>query len=86
MLKTALAGACVVTVIVWSAFCALTVSVDLRRRVVVRVAGLVVLTEQVPVPLVIVNVAPVFEQAPELEKVTALPEPPPVAATPKLVL
>ncbi len=36
-------------------------------------------------PLVIVNVAPVFEQAPELEKVTALPEPPPVAATPKLV-
>ena len=32
-------------------------------------------------PLVIVNVAPVFEQAPLLEKVTALPEPPPVAAT-----
>ena len=44
------------------------------------------MTEQVPVPLVIVNVAPVFEQAPELEKVTALPEPPPVAATPKLEL
>ena len=36
-------------------------------------------------PLVIVNVAPVFEQAPALEKVTALPEPPPVAATEKLV-
>ena len=30
--------------------------------------------------------APVFEQAPALENVTALPEPPPVAATPKLVL
>ena len=27
VLKTALAGACVVTVIVWSAFCAFTVSV-----------------------------------------------------------
>ena len=35
-------------------------------------------------PLVIVNVSPVFEQAPELEKVTALPEPPPLAATEKL--
>ena len=32
-------------------------------------------------PLVIVNVAPVFEHAPALENVTALPEPPPVAAT-----
>ena len=31
-----------------------------------------------------VNVAPTFEHAPELEKVTALPEPPPVAATVKL--
>jgi len=39
------------------------------------------MTEQVPVPLVIVNVSPVLEQAPELEKVTGLPEPPPVAAT-----
>ena len=37
-------------------------------------------------PLVIVNVAPVFEQAPPLENVTGLPEPPPVAATVKLVL
>ena len=37
-------------------------------------------------PLVIVNVAPVLEQAPALENVTALPEPPPVAATVKLVL
>ena len=36
-------------------------------------------------PLVIVNVAPLFEQAPEPENVTALPEPPPEAATPKLV-
>jgi hypothetical protein len=44
------------------------------------------LTEQVPVPLVIVKLAPVFEQAPLLEKVTALPEPPPVATTEKPVL
>ena len=36
-------------------------------------------------PLVIVKVAPVFEQAPLLENVTGLPEPPPVAATVKLV-
>ena len=36
-------------------------------------------------PLVIVNVAPAFEQEPLLENVTALPEPPPVAATVKLV-
>jgi hypothetical protein len=39
------------------------------------------LTEQVPLPLVMVNVAPVFEQEPALENVTAFPEPPPVAAT-----
>ena len=32
-------------------------------------------------PLVIVNVAPEFEQPPVLEKVTGFPEPPPVAAT-----
>jgi len=38
------------------------------------------------VPLVIVNVAPLLLQPPLLEKVTAFPEPPPVAATPKLVL
>ena len=36
---------------------------------------------QVPVPLVIVKVAPLFVQAPLLEKVTGFPEPPPVAAT-----
>ena len=36
-------------------------------------------------PLVIVKVSPVFEQEPALEKVTALPEPPPLAATEKLV-
>jgi hypothetical protein len=33
-----------------------------------------------------VNVAPEFEQPPPLEKVTALPEPPPVAATVNRVL
>jgi hypothetical protein len=38
---------------------------------------------QVPVPLVIVNVSPAFEHAPLLENVTALPEPPPLAATEK---
>jgi hypothetical protein len=43
-------------------------------------------TLQVPVPLVIVNAAAVFVQAPELEKVTGLAEPPPLAATLKLVL
>ena len=37
-------------------------------------------------PLVIVNVSPTFVQAPLLEKVTGLPEPPPLAATEKLVL
>ena len=37
-----------------------------------------------PAPLVIVNVVPEFEQAPALENVTGLPEPPPVAATVKL--
>ena len=39
------------------------------------------LTLQVPAPLVIVNVAPLFVHAPALENVTGLPEPPPVAAT-----
>jgi hypothetical protein len=43
------------------------------------------MTEQVPVPLVIWNVLPVFEQAPLLENVTGFPEPPPVAETAKLV-
>ena len=37
-----MAGAWVVTVIVWLAFCAVTSSSDLRRSVVVRVARLVV--------------------------------------------
>ncbi|TML51736.1 MAG: hypothetical protein E6G16_06795 [Actinobacteria bacterium] len=44
------------------------------------------LTWQVVVPLVIVNVAPEFEQPPPLENVTGLPEPPPVAATENCVL
>ena len=44
---------------------------DLRRRVVVRAAAWSYRTEHVPVPLVIVNVAPEFEQVPELENVTA---------------
>ena len=44
------------------------------------------MTEQAVVPLVIVNVAPVLEQPPLLENVTAFPEPPPVAATEKPVL
>ena len=44
------------------------------------------MTVQVPVPLVIVKFAPVFEHEPLLENVTGLPEPPPVAATEKPVL
>ena len=44
------------------------------------------MTEQAVVPLVIVNVAPVFEQPPLLENVTGLPDPPPVAVTEKPVL
>ena len=43
-------------------------------------------TEQAVVPLVIVKVAPLFEQPPLLENVTGLPEPPPVAATENPVL
>ena len=74
------------TVIVWLGLLRSHRFGHLRRGVVVRVARLVVADVQVPVPLVIVNVAPVFEQAPALEKVTGLPEAPPVAATPKLVL
>jgi hypothetical protein len=38
------------------------------------------------VPLVIVNVPTVLLQAPELENVTGLLEPPPLAATEKLEL
>ena len=37
-------------------------------------------------PLVIVKLSAVFEQEPALEKLTALPEPPPLAATEKPVL
>jgi hypothetical protein len=44
------------------------------------------ITEQVPVPLVIVKVAPELVHTPELVKVTAFPLAPPVAATVKLVL
>ena len=39
------------------------------------------MTVQVVVPLVMVNVAPEFEQPPPLENMTGLPEPPPVAPT-----
>ena len=42
------------------------------------------MTEQAPVPLVIVKLAPVFEQEPELENVTAPPGA--VAATEKPLL
>ena len=57
---------------------------DLRRRVVVRVARLVVPAPcRSPVPLVIVNVTPTFEQTPALENATAPAGA--VAATPKLV-
>ena len=44
------------------------------------------ITEQVPVPLVMVYVAPELLHSPELVKVTGLPLAPPVAATVKLLL
>jgi hypothetical protein len=44
------------------------------------------MTEHVPVPLVIVYVAPELLHDPALVNTTALPLPPPVAATVKLLL
>jgi hypothetical protein len=44
------------------------------------------ITEHVPVPLVIVYVAPALLHDPELVKTTGFPLPPPVAATVKLLL
>ena len=44
------------------------------------------MTVQLPEPLVIVNVAPLFEHEPLLLNVTGFPEPPPVAAIVKLEL
>ena len=69
--KTADNGACVETAIVWSAFCALTTSTTCGAALKFALPAWSYLTEHVPVPLVIVNVDPEFEQAPELEKVTA---------------
>jgi hypothetical protein len=43
------------------------------------------ITEQVPVPLVMVYVAPALLHAPALVNVTAFPLAPPVAATVKLL-
>src|SRR5262245_60481668 len=71
--NTALAGACVVTVIAWAAFCALTVSTTCGAAVWFASPAWSYFTVQVPVPLVIVNVAPVFEQLPALENVTGPP-------------
>ena len=73
--KTADAGACVVTLIVWLAFCASRLD-DLRRRVVVRVAGLVVLHRAGAGAARHRERRAEFEQAPELENVTAPPEAP----------
>src|SRR3954451_11219114 len=70
----------------WAAFAAFTVSTTCGAALKVASPAWSYRTEQVPVPLVIVNVAPVFVHEPELENVTGLPEPPPVAATLKLAL
>ena len=64
-------GACVDTVIVWSALSALTESTTCGAALKFALPAWSYLTEHVPVPLVIVNTAPEFEQAPELEKATA---------------
>ena len=69
--KSADDGACVDTVIDWSAFCALTVSTTCGAALKFALPAWSYRTEHDPVPLVIVNTAPEFEQAPELEKVTA---------------
>ena len=79
----ALAGAWVVTLIVWFTFCAATDSTTSGAALYVPLPGWSYFTTQVPVPLVSVNVLPAFEQAPELVKLTAPPGA--VAPTPKLV-
>jgi hypothetical protein len=71
--NTALAGACVVTEIAWLAFTADTDSTTCGAASKVASPAWSYITWQVPVPLVIVNVAPTFEHAPPLEKTTAPP-------------
>src|SRR4029079_2124665 len=71
--KTAVPGACVVTVIVWSAFCAVSDSVTSGAALQLRLPARSYLTWQAVVPLVIVKVAPECEQPPLFEKVTGLP-------------
>ena len=63
-------GACDETAIVWLAFCALTASTTCGAGLKFALPAWSNPTEHVPVPLVIVNVDPEFEQAPELEKTT----------------
>src|SRR5262249_10903942 len=80
--NAALAGACWLTAIVCAAFCAVTDSTTCGAGLMAAPPGWSYRTEHVPVPLVIVNVAPTFEHAPALENTT---EPPgAVAATEKL--
>ena len=71
--KMADSGACVETLIVWAAFWALTTSTTCGAALKAALPAWSNLTEHVPVPLVIVNIAPEFEQAPALENVTAPP-------------
>src|SRR5262249_37270579 len=81
--NTAFAGACVPTVIVWLAFCALTVSTTCGAALWLASPAWSYFTLHVPLPLVLANAAPAFVQAPELENETAPPGA--VAATPKPV-
>ena len=68
--------------IAWSAFRALTTSTTCGAALKAAPPAWSNRAEHVPVPLVIVNVDPELEQAPELEKTTAPPGA--VAATEKL--
>jgi len=66
-------GACVSTVIVWFAFCAVTVSTTCGAGLNVASPGWSYRTEHAVVPDVIVNVAPEFEHPPADEYVTGPP-------------
>jgi hypothetical protein len=82
--KAAPDGACDDTEIVWLNFVAVTDSTTCGASSYSVLPAWSYFTEHVPVPVVIVNSGPTFVQAPALENVTELPEPPPVAATEKL--
>src|SRR5439155_176582 len=74
------------TVMVWAAFWAVVASVTWVAAEKLLSPAWLNVTVQMPVPLVIVIVLPLAEQAPAAPTMTGDPEPPPVAATLKLVL